>query len=63
MKHPEFLEITHYLFKELEKSCVQGSIGFASHWLKNWCEILKHPQLCYFFQQSFENRSMDGKKM
>ena len=66
MKHPEFLEITHHLFKEQEKSCLQGSIGFgfASHWLKNWCEILKHPQLlCYFFQQSFKNHSMGRKKM
>ena len=67
MKQPEFLEITHHLFKEQEKSCIQGSIGFAfafaSPWLKNCYEILKHPQLCYFFQQSFENRSMGGKKM
>ena len=66
MKHSEFLEITHHLFKEQEKSWVQGSIGFgfafASHWLRNCCEILEHPQLCYFFQQLFENRSMGGKK-
>ena len=31
------------VFKAREKSRVQGAIGFvfASHWLKNWREILK----------------------
>ena len=39
----EFLAITCNLHKAWEKSHIQGVIGFgfASHWLKNWCEIFK----------------------
>ena len=29
------------LFKAREKLRVQGAIGFASHWLKNWRDIFK----------------------
>ena len=35
MKQSEFHAITCNLLKEREKSCVQGAIGFASHWLKS----------------------------
>ena len=43
MSQSEFLAITCNLPKEREKSHVQGVIdfSFASHWLKNWCEIFK----------------------
>ena len=39
----EFLAITCNLLKAHEKSYVQGAIGlgFASHWLNNWCKIFK----------------------
>ena len=38
----EFLAISRNLLKAREKSRVQGVINFglASHWLKNWREIL-----------------------
>ena len=41
MNQSEFLAISRNYFKAREKLCVQGAIGFgfASHWLKNWCEI------------------------
>jgi len=35
------MEITCNLLKAREKSHVQGTFGFASHWLKNSCEIIK----------------------
>ena len=43
MSQSEFQAITCNLPKEREKWHVQGVIGFsfASHWLKNWCEIFK----------------------
>ena len=43
MNQSELIAITLNLLREREKSCVQGEIGFgfASHWLKNWREILK----------------------
>ena len=39
----QFLEITCNTLKTREKSRVHGAIGFgfASHWLKNWCESFK----------------------
>ena len=42
MNQSEFLAITCNLFKAREKLRVQGAIGFglASHWLKNWHEIV-----------------------
>ena len=42
MNQSEFLAITCNLLKAREKSRAQGAIGFdfASHWLKNWREIL-----------------------
>ena len=44
MNQSEFLAITCDLLKALEKSRVQGSIGFgfASLSLKNWREISNH---------------------
>ena len=45
MNPSEFLAITCNLLKVREKSLVQGAsgfgFGFASHWMKNWCEIFK----------------------
>ena len=45
MKQSEYLAITCNLLKAREKSHVQGAIGFgfgfASNWLKNWCETFK----------------------
>ena len=41
MNQPEFREITRNLFKTREKLRAQGAIGFGSHWLKSWREILK----------------------
>ena len=43
MNQSELIAITLNLLTEREKSYVQGEIGFgfASHWLKNWREILK----------------------
>ena len=35
----EFQPITGNLLKAREKSRIQGVIGFASHWLKNWGTI------------------------
>ena len=40
MNQLEFQAITCNLLKLRKKSRVQGAIGFASHWLKNWLEIL-----------------------
>ena len=40
MNQSEFPAITRNLLKAREKSRVQGAIGFASHWLKKWHEIL-----------------------
>ena len=41
MNRLEFLAITCNLLKAREKSPVQGVIGFAPHWLKNWRGIFK----------------------
>ena len=41
MSQSEFLAITCNLPTAQEKSRVQGEIGFAFHWLKNWREIFK----------------------
>ena len=45
MNQSQFLAITCNSFEALEKSRVQGAIGFgfgfASHWLKNWRESFK----------------------
>ena len=43
MNQSEFLEITCNSPEALEKSRVNGAIGFgfASHWLKNWRESFK----------------------
>ena len=42
MNQSQFLAITCNSLKAREKSCVHSAIGFgfgfASHWLKNWCE-------------------------
>ena len=40
MNQSQFLAITCNSLKPREKSCVHGAIGFgfASRWLKNWCE-------------------------
>ena len=49
MNQSEFLAFTCNLFKVREKSLImQGAIGFgfASHWLKNWHEILKPITKC-----------------
>ena len=39
----QFLEIICNSLKALEKSCIHGAIGFgfASRWLKDWCESFK----------------------
>ena len=43
MNQSQFLAITCNSLKAREKSRVRGAIGFgfASHWLKNWCESFK----------------------
>ena len=46
MNQSQFLAITCNLLKAREKSRVHGAIigfgfGFASQWLKNWCESFK----------------------
>ena len=41
MNQSQFPAITCNSLKARGKSCVQGAIGIASHWLKNWREILK----------------------
>ena len=41
MNQSEFLSITCDLHRVREESRVQGVIGFASRWLKNWREILR----------------------
>ena len=43
MNQSQFRAITCNSLKAREKSCVAGAIGFgfASHWLKNWCESFK----------------------
>ena len=43
MIQSELLAITCNVLKVREKSLVQGAsgFGFASHWMKNWCEIFK----------------------
>ena len=41
MNQSQLLEITCNSLKAREKSRVQGVIGFASHWLKNWRESFK----------------------
>ena len=43
MNQAEFLAITCNLPKAWEKSRVQGVVcfGFASNWLKNWCETFE----------------------
>ena len=46
MNQSEFLAITCNSLKAREKRCVQGAIGFASHWLKNWREIFKPIAKC-----------------
>ena len=40
--------MTCNLLKAREKSGIQGAIGFdfASHWLKNWCEIFQPITKC-----------------
>ena len=37
----EFLAVTCNSLKAREKSHGAIGFGFASHWLKNWCESLK----------------------
>ena len=43
MNQSQLLAITCNSFKAQEKSHVHGAIGFgfASHWMKNWCESFK----------------------
>ena len=43
MNQSQFIAITCNLLIAREKSRVYGAIGFgfASHWLKNWCESFK----------------------
>ena len=43
MNQSQFLAITRNSLKAREKSRIHGAIGFgfASHWLKNWCEAFK----------------------
>ena len=43
MNQAEFLAITCNLLKAWEKSRLQGAVGFgfASNWLKNWCETFE----------------------
>ena len=43
MNQSQFLAITCNSLKAREKSRVHGAIGFgfASHWLKNWCDSFK----------------------
>ena len=43
MNQSQFIAITYNSLKAREKSRVHGAIGFgfASHWLKNWCESFK----------------------
>ena len=40
MNQSQFLAITCNLLNVQEESCIHGAIGFgfASHWVKNWCE-------------------------
>ena len=48
MNHSQFLAITCNSLKVQEKLCVHGAIGFgfASHWLKNLCEVFKPITKC-----------------
>ena len=48
MNQSQFLAITCNSLKAREKSRVRGAIGFgfASHWLKNWCESLEPITKC-----------------
>ena len=43
MSQSQFLAITCTSLEAREKSRIHGAIGFgfASHWLKNWCESFK----------------------
>ena len=43
MNQSQFIAITGNSLEAREKSRLRGAIGFgfASHWLKNWCEIFK----------------------
>ena len=43
MDQSHFLEVTCNSLEAREKSRAHGAIGFgfASHWLKNWCESVK----------------------
>ena len=42
MNQSQFLAIICNLLKAREKSRVHAiGFGFASHWLKNWCESFK----------------------
>ena len=45
MNQSELLEMTRNLLKRREKPRVRGAIvfGFASHWLKTWCETQFKP--------------------
>ena len=44
MNQSQFLAITGNSLEAREKSRVRGAIGFgfASHWLKNWCDSFNH---------------------
>ena len=48
MNQSQFLAIICNLLEVREKSRVHGTIGvgFASHWLKNWCESFKPITKC-----------------
>ena len=48
MNHSQFLAITCNSLEACEKSRIHGAIGFgfASHWLKNWCESFKPITKC-----------------
>ena len=65
MSQSQFPAITCDSLKAREKSRVQGAIGIASHWLKDWRELFKPvtsivnaiAQLLFFFLQSIGNCS------
>ena len=63
MNQSQFLAITCNSLVAREKSRVHGAVcfGFASHWLKNWCEsfkpITKQSQSRNYFRQSNEHCS------
>ena len=58
MNQSEFLANTCNSLEAREKSRVQGAIGFASHWLKNWRETSSPIAGQFHFDSRLKNRSI-----